>query len=67
MEEKIFEPFFTTKEVGKGTGLGLSISYGIVQECRGTIRCLPGRENGTCFELTFPLAGEGEGREAGTA
>lgn len=58
-EEKIFEPFYTTKEVGKGTGLGLSISYGIVQECRGTIRCRPGDQKGTCFELTFPEADEG--------
>ena len=57
-EEKIFEPFFTTKEVGKGTGLGLSISYGIVQECHGTIRFLPGEKEGTCFELTFPVAND---------
>jgi histidine kinase len=56
-EEKIFEPFYTTKEVGKGTGLGLSISYGIVRECRGTIRCLTGRHKGACFELSFPAAG----------
>lgn len=55
-EEKIFEPFYTTKEVGKGTGLGLSISYGIVQECRGIIRCLPGSGRGACFELSFPAA-----------
>lgn len=60
IEEKIFEPFFTTKEVGKGTGLGLSISYGIVQECRGTIRCLQGEKEGTCFEMTFPVANEGD-------
>ncbi len=63
IEEKIFEPFFTTKEVGKGTGLGLSISYGIVQECHGTIRFLPGGKDGTCFELTFPVADDGSNEE----
>ena len=56
IRDKIFEPFFTTKEVGKGTGLGLSISYGIVQECRGTLRCKPDTDLGTCFELCFPVA-----------
>jgi histidine kinase len=54
---KIFEPFFTTKEVGKGTGLGLSISYGIVKDCGGDIKALPGQEQGTCFRLTFPVGG----------
>jgi histidine kinase len=53
--EKIFEPFFTTKEVGKGTGLGLSISYGIVQECKGTIRADAQPQGGACFILTFPV------------
>jgi histidine kinase len=54
---KVFEPFFTTKKVGKGTGLGLSISYGIIKECGGTIHVLPGDQEGTCFVLTFPVAG----------
>jgi histidine kinase len=52
---KIFEPFFTTKEVGKGTGLGLSISYGIIKECQGDIRVLPRGNQGTCFEMRFPI------------
>lgn len=56
IREKIFEPFFTTKDVGKGTGLGLSISYGIVKDCRGTIRAdsIPGK--GARFTLSFPAA-----------
>ena len=54
IHEKIFEPFFTTKEVGKGTGLGLSISYGIIKDCGGEIVAVPGRDQGTCFRLTFP-------------
>lgn len=53
--DKIFEPFFTTKKVGKGTGLGLSISYGIIKECGGDIRAVPGKAGGTCFVLTFPV------------
>ncbi len=56
--DKIFEPFFTTKEVGKGTGLGLSISYGIVQDCRGSIRVVRRRTGGTCFVVEFPVPGE---------
>lgn len=56
--DKIFEPFFTTKEVGKGTGLGLSISYGIVKDCRGTIRAVNNKEGkGACFVIQFPIAG----------
>lgn len=58
IRDRIFEPFFTTKEVGKGTGLGLSISYGIVQECRGTLRYRPDQRPGACFELSFPQAAE---------
>jgi len=58
IENKIFEPFFTTKKVGKGTGLGLSISYGIIQEYEGTIRAVSGKQGGTSFVITFPVAGE---------
>ncbi len=59
LREKIFEPFFTTKEVGKGTGLGLSISYGIVKECRGSIRIEADGGPGACFALAFPVTGGG--------
>ncbi len=57
ISEKIFEPFFTTKKVGKGTGLGLSISYGIVQDCKGSIKAVPSDE-GACFVIRFPIPDE---------
>ena len=66
MITKIFDPFYTTKEVGKGTGLGLSISYGIIKECRGTIRAESREGEGTCFVLTFPVDDEDPPGEAAT-
>ncbi|MFH1977326.1 MAG: PAS domain S-box protein [Pseudomonadota bacterium] len=57
ISEKIFEPFFTTKKVGQGTGLGLSISYGIIQDCKGSIKVVPSDE-GACFVIRFPVLDE---------
>jgi histidine kinase len=56
--ERIFEPFFTTKKVGQGTGLGLSISYGIIHDCKGSIRAVSGKGKGTTFIMKFPIADE---------
>jgi histidine kinase len=56
--DRIYEPFFTTKKVGQGTGLGLSISYGIIKECKGTIKVVSNQGEGTGFVLTFPIADE---------
>jgi histidine kinase len=55
LAERIFEPFFTTKQAGKGTGLGLSISYGIVKDCRGSIRFRPNPAGGACFVTEFAV------------
>jgi C4-dicarboxylate-specific signal transduction histidine kinase len=65
--EKIFEPFFTTKEVGKGTGLGLSISYSIIKDCRGSIGVMPNKPEGTCFNITLPIAEDMSGNKNGNA
>jgi len=52
----IFEPFYTTKEVGKGTGLGLSTTFSIVQAHGGSIHVESTPNQGTRFELCFPLS-----------
>jgi histidine kinase len=56
--DRIFEPFFTTKKVGQGTGLGLSISYGIVKDCKGSIRAVSGKKGGARFIVKLPIASE---------
>ncbi|WP_127537421.1 sensor histidine kinase [Paenibacillus illinoisensis] len=61
--EKIFEPFYTVnkdraRKTG-GTGLGLSLVKQFVEKQGGTITLLPGEvnnEEGTTFQLVFPLA-----------
>jgi histidine kinase len=55
---RIFEPFFTTKKVGQGTGLGLSISYGIIKDCKGSIRAVSHKNEGAAFIIKFPIAEE---------
>ncbi|WP_167631334.1 PAS domain-containing hybrid sensor histidine kinase/response regulator [Mariprofundus ferrooxydans] len=55
----IFEPYFTTKEVGKGTGLGLAMVYGSVQTHHGAIELESRTNEGTIFNIYFPLY-EGE-------
>ena len=58
MLERIFEPFYTTKKVGQGTGLGLSISYGIIKDCKGSIRAVSKKNEGARFIIKFPIARE---------
>ena len=53
---KIYDPFFTTKQIGQGTGLGLAVSYGIIHEHGGQIAVESRPGEGTCFEITLPVA-----------
>jgi PAS domain S-box-containing protein len=52
---RIFEPFFTTKGRGKGTGLGLSVVHGIVENHRGAIVFESELNQGSMFQVFFPL------------
>jgi two-component system, cell cycle sensor histidine kinase and response regulator CckA len=53
--ERIFEPFYTKKIMGRnGTGLGLTVVWNAVQEHNGYIN-VKNDENGTLFELYFPV------------
>jgi len=50
--EKIFDLFYTTKQ--HGTGLGLPLTQQIVAAHGGRIRCLPGEQGGSTFEVWLP-------------
>jgi len=53
--ERIFEPFYTKKVMGRsGTGLGLAVVWNVVQDHEGYIN-VKSDENGTTFELYFPI------------
>ena len=56
--ERIFEPFYTKKVMGRsGTGLGLAVVWNVVQDHKGYID-VTSNENGTTFELFFPITRE---------
>ncbi len=50
---RIFDPFFTRRE--KGTGLGLFVSLNLARSWGGDIRVSSKPEEGTTFEVVFPL------------
>ncbi|MBT8495791.1 MAG: response regulator, partial [Deltaproteobacteria bacterium] len=54
---RIFEPFVTTKEVG-GTGLGLYVCASIVRSLGGRLSAAANQEQGSCFRVELPPAGE---------
>lgn len=53
--DKIFLPFFTTKDVNEGTGLGLAVVHGIVAAHQGKIKVESVINQGTRFEIQFPM------------
>ncbi|MCP4576678.1 MAG: PAS domain S-box protein [Deltaproteobacteria bacterium] len=56
--ERIFEPFYTKKVMNRsGTGLGLAVVWNTVQNHNGYIN-VKSDENGTVFELYFPVTRE---------
>jgi signal transduction histidine kinase len=56
--KRIFEPFYTKKVIGRsGTGLGLAVVWNVVQDHKGYIDVTTD-ENGTTFELYFPITRE---------
>ena len=57
--ERIFEPFYTKKVMGRrsGTGLGLAVVWNVMQDHKGYID-VTSKENGTTFELFFPITRE---------
>ncbi len=56
--ERIFEPFYTKKVMGRsGTGLGLAVVWNVVHDHKGYID-VNSNENGTTFELYFPITRE---------
>ena len=59
---KIFDAFFTTKPVGVGIGLGLSMTQGIVERHNGFISVESTVNEGTTFELYFPVMGNNSRR-----
>ncbi|ETR71318.1 MAG: histidine kinase, partial [Candidatus Magnetoglobus multicellularis str. Araruama] len=57
--ERIFDPYFTTKGKGRGTGLGLAVTRGIVEKHNGTILVNSQINQGTQFDVYFPIIHRG--------
>ncbi|PIE67236.1 MAG: hypothetical protein CSA23_05135 [Deltaproteobacteria bacterium] len=54
--ERIFEPFYTRKKMGRsGTGLGMAVVWGTVKDHNGYIDAHSLENEGTVFDLYFPL------------
>lgn len=57
--ERMFEPFFTTKTMGRsGSGLGMAVVWGTVKDHKGYIDVNSKVNQGTTFDLYFPLMRE---------
>ena len=64
---QVFEPFFRGRgDAGAGSGLGLAICRGFVEANGGRIVLQSGRDIGTSFTVSFPVAQQpGPGRGHG--
>jgi signal transduction histidine kinase len=65
LSQRIFDPFYTvdknrSRETG-GVGLGLSLAKKYTELQGGTLTLLASSEEGTAFQLSFPLAPESDG------
>jgi two-component system sensor histidine kinase KdpD len=63
---QVFEPFFRGRDTGPeagsgGSGLGLAICRGFVEANGGRIVLQTGRDTGTIFTVSFPVAGQPAG------
>lgn len=57
---RIFEPYFTTKNKDEGTGMGLAVVHGIVNNHNGAISVYSEIDQGTEFQLLFPVTTQGK-------
>jgi signal transduction histidine kinase/ActR/RegA family two-component response regulator len=55
-QQHIFEPYFTTKKQLGGTGLGLSLCHSIVESYSGHINVTSELNQGSCFNVWWPMA-----------
>jgi signal transduction histidine kinase len=56
---RIFEPFYTKKVLGRsGTGLGMTVVWGTVQDHKGYITVQSVLDQGSTFDLFFPVTRE---------
>lgn len=61
---QVFEPFFRGRgDAGAGSGLGLAICRGFVEANGGRIVLQSGRDTGTSFTVSFPVARQPAGAE----
>ena len=56
---RIFDPFFTTKPIGEGSGMGLAVVHGIVTGHGGSIEADSAPNQGTRFDVYFPVTSRG--------
>ncbi len=57
--KRIFEPFYSKKVMGRsGTGLGMAVVWGTVKDHDGYIDVISRPDQGTTFELYFPVTAE---------